>query len=277
MLRTMHIDLHTHTNASDGALSPSELLERAVAQGVTSLSITDHDSVDAYASLSGENAEKINLIPGIELSTSWCGRNIHVLGLNIDPYNHDLANGILAQKAARQHRAEKIASRLRKVGIPDLLGKVLQVAGDSTIGRPHFAEILVAEGAVTNLSQAYKKYLGNGKPGDVRQYWASMSEVVDWIRSAGGTAVLAHPGHYKLTNTKMRALGKDFVASGGQSIEVCNGVQSETLTRKLAQLCDDLKLSASCGSDFHNSNNAWSEVGRFSPLPASCNPIWENW
>lgn len=274
---TMRYDLHTHTTASDGALTPESLIARAIEMNVSCVSITDHDTVDAFTVLSAIEANDITVIPGIELSTTWSGRNIHILGLNVDPENTVLLNGVRLQKQARIERAHKIASRLRSTGISDLLDKAIHRANGATIGRPHFAEILVEEGAAANLKAAFRKYLGNGKPGDVRQYWADMVTVIDWIHAAGGTPALAHPGHYKLTNSKLRKLAKDFVNVGGQAIEVCNGMQSDVLTSKLAVLCNDLGLMASCGSDFHNANNSWSEVGKFSPLPKSCNPVWESW
>ncbi len=273
----MRIDLHTHTIASDGSHTPAELLARAAANNVSCLSITDHDSIVAYASLANSEVAGVTVIPGIEISTTWYGRNIHILGLNIDLHNDELLKGIRQQQHARMDRAGMIASRLEKTGISDLLIKVLYIANGASIGRPHFARLLVDEGVVPNLKQAYRKFLGSGKPGDVRQYWADMTAVIGWIHAAGGTAVLAHPGHYNLTNTKLRQLAGEFAISGGNAIEVSNGMQSEALTRKLADLCDDLDLLASCGSDFHSGGNSWSEIGLYSRLPSTCRPVWENW
>jgi predicted metal-dependent phosphoesterase TrpH len=273
----MRCDLHTHTNASDGSLTPAELLSYAAGKKLACLSITDHDSVAAYDELDCSKIGDLRIIPGIEFSTTWQGQNIHVLGLNINPQDGDLRYGVQQQKKARNDRAEKIAERLRETGIRDLLDKVSQAANGASIGRPHFAQLLVAEGVVANLKQAYRRFLGNGKAGDVRQYWADMATVVSWIRAAGGTAVLAHPGHYRLTHVRTRRLACDFVASGGQAIEVCNGVQSPGLTSKLAMLCEDLELLASCGSDFHANPSNWSDVGRFSALPGTCRPVWDSW
>jgi len=273
----MIFDLHTHSTASDGALAPQELLSRAAENDVAYLSVTDHDTVDAYATLKDSSIAGTTLIPGIELSTTWTSRNIHVVGLNIDPGNSDLAAGIRRQKHARLQRAQEIAARLEKKGVDNSLPKVTQIANGASIGRPHFAQYLVDEGIVKDVRQAFQKYLGNGKIGDVRQFWASMEDVIDWIRAAGGTAVLAHPAHYKLTNTRLRLLTEDFIAAGGQALEVVSGVQTKQLTDKLLNLCDDLQLMASCGSDFHAPGNSWSEVGKFTPLPAGCRPVWESW
>lgn len=273
----MNIDLHTHTNASDGSLSPSDLLLRAVEKNVKIISITDHDTIDAYTRLAGIDQHGISVIPGIEFSTSWTGRNIHVLGLNVDPYCSDLQSGIKVQQQARNDRARKIAERLSRTGIPDLYEKALHIANGATVGRPHFAQLLVNEAVVANTKQAYRKFLGNGKPGDVSQYWADLRSIICWIRAAGGTAVLAHPGHYNLTRTKLRQLGAEFVAAGGQAIEVCNGLQTADLTTRLADLCVSLKLTASCGSDFHHAGLSWSELGLYSGLPGNCTPVWEAW
>jgi predicted metal-dependent phosphoesterase TrpH len=273
----MIFDLHTHSTASDGSLAPQELLIRAAANGVTCLSVTDHDTVDAYAKLDGSSCPGVTVVPGIELSTSWAGRNIHVVGLNIDPNNNDLVNGIRKQKLARLQRAEKIAARLEKKGLDNPLEEVTKLANGANIGRPHFARYLVDKGIVTDFRQAFQKYLGNGKAGDVRQFWSPMEDIIEWILAAGGTAVLAHPAHYKLTNTRLRLLAEDFISAGGQALEIVSGIQTKQLTAKLTRLCDDLQLMASCGSDFHTPGNSWSEVGKFTRLPANCRPVWENW
>ncbi len=273
----MIFDLHTHSTASDGSLAPQELLSRAAANGVTCLSVTDHDTVDAYANLDDSSCPGVTVVPGIELSTNWAGRNIHVVGLNIDPSNSDLVNGIRKQKLARLQRAEKIAARLEKKGMDNPLEEVTKLANGANIGRPHFARYLVDKGIVTDFRQAFQKYLGNGKAGDVRQFWSPMEDIIEWILAAGGTAVLAHPAHYKLTNTRLRLLAEDFISAGGQALEIVSGIQTKQLTAKLTRLCDDLQLMASCGSDFHTPGNSWSEVGKFTRLPANCRPVWENW
>lgn len=275
--RAMHIDLHTHTTASDGTLSPSQLLARARDNNVSHLSVTDHDTVNAYRDFDKTDLQGITLIPGVELSTNWAKRGIHILGLNIDLHNSDLTDGIASQQQARERRAEKIAERLQKAGFGDSMDTVRKLANGGTIGRPHFAQYLVDKGVVADRKQAFRRYLGDGKIGDVRQFWAPMEDVIQWIHAAGGTAVLAHPGHYKLTNVRLNLLTEEFVQAGGQGIEVCNGMQIKTLTDKLSGLCETFKLLASCGSDFHRPGNAWSEVGKFTALPKKCLPVWEHW
>lgn len=272
-----HPDLHTHTNLSDGALSPAELVQRAVSLGVKHLSITDHDTVAAYAGLANLDLKGVTITPGIELSTRWMKTGIHVVGLNIDPHHSTLIRGIEQQQAARFERAHRIASRLQKCGIPDPLPTVKSYAGDASIGRPHFARYLVDHGHCKNFAAAFKKFLGDGKAGDVRHVWPELDEVTAWINEAGGTAVLAHPARYGLTATKLRELVRDFVASGGESIEVVSGSQQPDVTKKLATLANEQGLSASCGSDFHNPVHRWSDLGKFQALPANVVPVWEQW
>jgi predicted metal-dependent phosphoesterase TrpH len=275
-VRTMIFDLHTHTDASDGALSPNELVLLARERQVDCLAITDHDTLGAYEQLDPGVRQSIKLVVGIELSTVWQGHNIHIIGLNVDPDNLTLKEGINAQQGARVSRASQIAQRLVKTGIDDPLPAVRKIAGESVIGRPHFAQHLVDIGHVKNLNAAFRKYLGNGKIGDVKQCWAALPEVVSWIRAAGGTPVLAHPVKYGMTWTKLRALLDDFRDSGGQAIEVVCGSQELSVTRKLADLASIYEFAASCGSDFHQASN-WSSPGKFPPLPDSVTKVWDLW
>lgn len=273
----MNCDLHTHTNASDGALSPNELLELAAENLVDLLAITDHDTLQAYADLDTQQSKSVTIVAGIELSTAWSGRGIHVVGLNIDPENEILQRGVELQQQARQARAREIANRLTRLGIDNPYDAVRVLAGNAGIGRPHFAQHLVTTGVVRDRRTAFTKYLGAGKLGDVKQCWATLDDVISWIRAAGGDAVLAHPNKYKLTSTKLRLLLAEFVDIGGTAIEVVCGRQHESVTRQLADLARDFGLAASCGSDFHDPGNVWSRPGGFPPLPASLRMVWESW
>lgn len=274
----MLADLHTHTTASDGTLAPVELVARAAANGVTHLSITDHDTVAAYAELGGDiEALPLTLVPGIELSSQWRGMGIHVVGLNIDLHSADLQDVIAEQRDVRETRAVRIAARLEKTGIDNPLSAVSHLAGDGTIGRPHFARHLVDIGKVRDIKEAFRKYLGTGKPGDVRNLWPELAEVVGWIRAARGTAVLAHPAHYRMTATRLRALLADFRDAGGEAMEVISGRQDRDVTQRLAGYCRDFSLHASTGSDFHRPGLSWAELGAATPLPESCPPVWELW
>jgi hypothetical protein len=258
-------------------LSPQALLALAASHGVDVLAITDHDTVNAYKQLVVDPDSTVTLIPGIELSTSWLVRSIHIVGLNIDPENSELLGGITRQQQARDERAQTIAGKLTRLGIENPYAAVKALAGDAGIGRPHFAKYLVDIGKVRDVQTAFRKYLGTGKIGDVTQGWASMTEVIDWITAAGGIPVLAHPAKYKFTMTKLRALLADFRDSGGLGVEVVCGRQEPDLTKRLAAIAIDLDLLASTGSDFHHPDHKWSRPGGFPALPDNVTPVWDRW
>lgn len=273
----MVFDLHCHTTASDGALAPRELLARACEQGVTCLAITDHDTVDAYLELTGFGNAGVALCYGIELSASWHGRSVHIVGLNLRPQCEGLRTALESQQQSRRQRAEVIAKRLSQKGIKDALAGATAYAGKGMIGRPHFARFLVASGKVRDEQQAFRRYLGSGKAGDVQSGWPTVGTVTSWIRDSGGTAVLAHPAQYKMTNAKLGNLADEFVQAGGTAVEVVSGKQAPELTRRLAELANAKHLLASSGSDFHRPGQAWSELGRQSALPADVRPVWDTW
>jgi len=270
----MIADLHCHTTASDGALAPRELVQRAIERDVDLLAITDHDTVAAYADLI--DAEfKLRLIHGIELSTQWRGHTIHVVGLGIDIDGVVMQTAVAQQAKARNLRAEKIGARLDKLGFAGALEGAAHLAGTSPIGRPHFAQHLVESGQVKSIAASFKKLLGPGKPGDVKHYWAPLETITGWIIAAGGVPVLAHPGKYRMTNAKLGALVDEFRECGGRSIEVLCGQQSADVTAKLARICNTRDMLASCGSDFHAPGRPWSELGGCGTLPRDCRPVWD--
>ncbi len=273
----MLADLHTHTTASDGTLSPEQLIARAKTAGVTLLSITDHDTIAAYSSPPRHVDNTIQLVPGIEFSSRWRNYGIHILGLNINPDSTALQAAISEQQNARARRAEIIAHKLAKLGFKDTLEGARQIAGDAVLGRPHFARYLVASGQLPSVAKAFKKYLGQGKPCDVRENWPQVERVINWISEAGGTAILAHPAKYKLSNLRLEELVRDFCASGGQGLEVISGQQDETITLRLGKLAVRHGLLASGGSDFHQPGQSWAELGRVAALPKDCTPVWESW
>lgn len=270
----MVFDLHTHSTLSDGSLTPQELLARAVEKGVDVLAITDHDTMDAYQEVPLVN-NGIKLVPGIELSTQWGSTGIHVLGLNVDPGSDAIRTAAQTQSAARLERAGRIGENLEKKGIEDAFNGAKELAGGSYIGRPHFARYIVNTGRANSINAAFKKYMGDGKTGDVKQHWAELPQIIQWIRDANGIAVLAHPLKYKLTRTRLKRLLDDFIEAGGQGMEVVSGQQLPYRTRDLAQLCEQKGLLASCGSDFHTPGNTWAELGAIAPLPSSVTPVWD--
>lgn len=272
----MIVDLHCHTTASDGALSPADLVDRAVQQGVNVLAITDHDTVDGLLQLPAAPAD-IEMVSGVELSCTWGKRLIHVVGLNIQIDSEPLITGLRQQQQSRQLRAELIAEKLEKYGFSGAYDYVSALAGGGQIGRPHFARFLVEKGYVANEKQAFKKFLGAGKPGDIKTTWPSMATAVEWICASGGVAVLAHPHHYKLTTTKLYALTTDFRAAGGRAVEVISGQQPRDRTQYLLQLVERFDMLASIGSDFHRPGQAWNELGQMGELPGRCRPVWSAW
>ncbi len=275
----MKVDLHTHTNQSDGSLSPAALLQLASDQRLQLFSITDHDTLAAYQDIDSAQFDAMSIVPGIELSTQWQRHNIHIVGLNIDITEPALLDGVNRQKAARETRAGKIAERLQKrlQLDPEMLSEVRVLAGNNQIGRPHFARYLCEHGVVDSFEDAFKKYLGPGKVGDIKEDWAGLDETVDWIRQSGGDAVLAHPLKYKLTRTKLLTLIDAFQQAGGKAIEVINGQQKPDETDFLAKVSVARNLFASCGSDFHTPDHRWNAIGSQASLPAACVPVWDNW
>ncbi|MDX1559877.1 MAG: PHP domain-containing protein [Marinobacter sp.] len=273
----MCIDLHCHSTASDGALSPAALVERAAGRGVTHLALTDHDTIAGLAEAeTAAQAQGIVLIPGVELSCLWKSRTIHIVGLDFDPESDGFRKALEQQNDNRWARARMIAERLAKLGVADLLGRASEAAGGDVPGRPHFAKVLTEDGVVRNTAQAFKRYLGNGKSGDVKAFWPELPEVVRWITEAGGVAVLAHPRKYQLTATKLRELTADFRRAGGQAIEVSTSGQSSGDLGFLAELCRKEKLLASQGSDFHFPGAPWCELGRIMKMPDGLEPVWHS-
>ena len=270
-------DLHTHSHCSDGQLSPEELVTLAIDKGVDVLALTDHDTLSGIRQARVHAGDRLELIAGIELSALWQGRNIHIVGLQVDIDSTILQEAVNQQCLARQQRAQRIAERLHKAGIVGALEGAEHYAQGESVGRPHFAQYLVDAGYVTSFAQAFKRYLGTGKIGDVKQQWPSIETVVDWIKSSGGTAVLAHPDKYDLTRTKLYTLLQLFVEAGGEALEVVSGYQDVAVSHKMAQAAQDFSLFASCGSDFHSPDNPWQSLGGMSPLPSGCLPIWDRW
>lgn len=269
----MIIDLHTHTSASDGALSPQALIDAACAAGVGLLSITDHDVAGAYAGLSVP--PNLTLVPGIEFSTAHAHTGIHIVGLGVAFEHPGMRDALASQGQARQQRALLIAERLARRGIAGAYAGAARHAGDGAIGRPHFAAWLVETRAATSLDQAFRKYLG--RESGFIDGWASMPDIVAAIRAGGGTAVLAHPAKYRLTRARLERLVAAFAEAGGGAIEVISGMQRPDITKELAALARRFGLAASIGSDFHQPGQSWAALGRLPPLPAECLPVWADW
>ncbi|MCW8334361.1 RNase RNM [Vibrio paucivorans] len=275
----MRIDLHSHTTASDGRLSPSELIDRALSFDIEVLAITDHDTVDALPiahQYIDDNELPIKLINGIEFSTVWQNKDIHIVGLNIDPKSKALSELIEQQKEHRHSRAELIAHRLQKATREGVLEEVKLIAGDAPITRAHFAKWLVDNGYAKTMQQVFKKYLTRNNPGYVPPNWCSMADAANAIHSAGGQAVLAHPGRYDLTAKWVKRLLAAFVEAGGDGMEVAQPQQAQQERRNLSDYAIQYKLLASQGSDFHYPS-PWMELGRNLWLPSGVEPVWKDW
>ena len=272
-------DLHSHTKYSDGSLSAQALIALAIERGITHLAITDHDTVQAHLQLTENNnsyaTEKINIIKGIELSSQWNNMGVHIVGLNIDIHSAAITVAVKHQTQLRIERVKTIAKKLLQRGFPDITQGAMILAGDGQVGRPHIAQHMVDEGLVSSVGQAFNKYLGAGKVGDISSVWPDLECVVEWINAAGGLAVLAHPSRYKMTRTKRRRLMADFSDAGGQAIEVCAGNQVPGVAEEMAAVCDEFGFHASVGSDFHNPDYKWVKLGQYPSLPKACRPVWE--
>ena len=269
-------DLHCHSTASDGSLTPTELVQRAHQHGVTSMALTDHDTTAGLteAQLCAD-ATGIKLIAGIELSTNWQDKCFHIVGLGIDPTYAPLAEATSNLQITRLERAEKIALKLEKKRIPGALEAVKNAAGDGMITRTHFADFLLSQNHVSTQQEAFDRYLAKGKPAYVPTSWAELELAVKWITGSGGVAVLAHPLRYKLTANWMKRLLTAFKDAGGQGIEVITSRINADEIRLVTDYATRFELAGSMGSDFHNAVNQWVELGRLAPLPNKIKPVWE--
>lgn len=273
----MLTDLHTHTTASDGSLAPADLLEHARAAGIAVLAITDHDTTNAYTNLDSATCSGLDVVHGVEFSTVWQRRGIHVVGLNVRIDSDAMVSACASQMRARDERAHIIAAGLHKRGIADAYDGAAALADGDNIGRPHFARYLVSIGAVATPAQAFKKFLGGKHHAAGLEQWASLEQVIDWIRGAGGNAVLAHPAKYGLTRSRLNALTRAFRDLGGEAIEVISGSQHADVTTLLSRVAESHGLAASLGSDFHQPGLPWAALGRIAPLPEQLQPVWDLW
>ncbi|MCG8016360.1 MAG: PHP domain-containing protein [Candidatus Thiodiazotropha sp. 'RUGA'] len=271
-------DLHSHSTASDGTLSPRALVQRAAEAGVEVLALTDHDTTAGIDEAS-EAAQSCGLllIPGVEVSVSWNRQTVHLVGLNLDPHDSQLNAGLQKLRDFREWRAEEIGRRLDKAGISGAYEGASSLAKGNLVSRTHFARFLVQSGIVEDERKVFKRFLVSGKPGHVPGEWASLEEAVGWIHAAGGQAVIAHPARYRMTRSKLRQLLKQFVALQGDGLEVVSGSHSRDDYVNMAKHAKDFDLMASAGSDFHCPENPWIELGRLPRLPEGCKPVWQRW
>ncbi len=270
------VDLHAHSHCSDGALSPAQLVERAAGAGVRLLALTDHDTIEGLGEArTAALVHGIELVDGVEISAAWRAQTIHVLGLWIDAGDAALRAQLELQVQRRQRRLEDICARLNKVRLPGelLLQAVQRRRGVPT--RTHLAAAMVEAGLVKSPQDAFHRYLGHGKPGYRSAPWPALGEVVDWIRAAGGQAVLAHPMRYRVSSGARRQLIADFAGHGGAALEVITGNASGQPVDTVADLAAKHALAGTVGSDFHDPNLPWNPLGRLAKLPARVRPLWD--
>jgi predicted metal-dependent phosphoesterase TrpH len=274
---SIQYDLHTHSTASDGTLRPAELVQAAAAAGIDVMALTDHDTLaglDEAAQMAG--ALGLRLISGVEISVTWQGAAVHILGLNVNPECELLQQGLVGLREYRHWRAEEIGRRLDKKGIGGAFEAASALSTGKLVSRTHFARFLVAEGYARDVREVFRKYLVQGKPGHVPGKWAALENAIDWILQAQGTAVIAHPARYNMTRSKLRKLIAAFKEAGGQGLEVVSGSHSKDEYLTMARHAKDFGLLSSAGSDFHDPKTPWIALGRLPPLPVGCDPVWRN-
>lgn len=275
---SLRVDLHTHTTASDGALSPAELYALQREAGNDLFAITDHDTLDGYDSLAASLADDgPRLVPGIEFSTVWRKREIHIVGLGFDPADDSIRALVAAQYHRRIDRARRIGERFDYLGIKGAYEGAMALADGGIPGRPHFARFLINGGRVGDMDTAFRRYLADGKPAACRTDWPGVEEVAGCVKQGGGVAVLAHPAAYELTRTKLRELLADFSAAGGGAIEVAVPGVNPDQQAHFARLGCEFGLKGSAGSDFHDPGQFWRHPGRVPALPEGIDPVWQYW
>ena len=275
----MNVDLHCHSTASDGLLRPEELVARAAANGVQMLALTDHDDVSGLAGARAEAKSRgMRFVDGVEISVTWEGGTVHIVGLRIDPQHPVLKSGLESIRQGRARRAERIGDSLASAGVPDSLeGAKAYARNPGLISRSHFARHLVKAGRAPDVKSVFHHYLVKGKPGFVHHEWTSLQNAVSWIGASGGIAVIAHPGRYKFSKSVMREFVSQFRDCGGAGIEVVTGSHSPEQYVEFAQLSREFGLLASRGSDYHGKGESRADLGELPHLSDSLRPVWHDW
>ena len=272
-------DLHSHTTASDGQLTPEQLVHRAVEMNIHTLAVTDHDTTAGVAPALAEIARAglpLRLVSGVEISTLWENHEIHIVGLGVDIAHPALVALLEEQSERRNLRARLIAERLEKARIPGALEGAQRYANGGSLTRGHFARFLVETGRATNFVNVFKHYLARGKIGYVPPQWCTIEQAIDVIHHSGGQAVVAHPGRYNLSAKWLKRLLAQFAAAGGDAMEVAQCQQAPDERTTLAGYARQFGLLASQGSDFHQPC-PWIELGRKLWLPEGVTPVWQRW
>lgn len=276
-MKPLNADLHCHSTVSDGLLSPAELARRAKANGVELWALTDHDEIGGLAEARAEAAAiGLAFVNGVEISVSWGDdQTVHIVGLGFDADYAPLVAGLATVRGGRDSRAARMAAELDKVGIHGAYEGALKYAGNpALISRSHFARYIVELGHAKDVKSVFDWWLAKGKPGYVVHPWAILADALGWIHGAGGVAVIAHPGRYRLTKAQLRELFVAFKALNGQGIEVLSGSHGDEETREYARVAREFGFLASRASDFHGPGESWMDIGRLPPLPEDLTPVW---
>jgi predicted metal-dependent phosphoesterase TrpH len=273
----LNADLHCHSVVSDGTLSPEALAERARRNGVELWALTDHDEIGGqHRAAAAAAAQSMAYLTGTEISVTFAGQTVHIVGLGFDPDNEALRSGLARTRGGRAERAREMADGLAQVGIHGAFEGALPFVGNpDLISRTHFARFLVESGVCQDTNEVFRRFLTEGKPGFVPHRWASLSQAVQWITGAGGVAVIAHPARYKFTPNEEYALFTEFKAHGGRAVEVVTGSHSAQEYVKYADTAREFGLAASRGSDFHSPDESHTDLGTLPYLPGQLTPVWE--
>ncbi len=277
MSSILNADLHCHSVVSDGTLTPEQLAARASANGVELWALTDHDEIGGQQrALAAARANGMKYLTGTEISVTFAGETVHIVGLGFDADDPRVAQGLQRTRGGRGERALEMADGLAKVGIQGAYEGALKFVGNpELISRTHFARFLVESGVCQDTHEVFRKYLTEGKPGFVPHRWASLADAVHWITQAGGMAVIAHPGRYNFTANEEYALFAEFKAHGGRAVEVVTGSHTAAEYVEYAGMAREFDLAASRGSDFHSPDESRIDLGTLPPLPGELTPVWE--
>lgn len=277
MNTALNADLHCHSVVSDGTLTPEDLAQRAKQNGVALWALTDHDEVGGQSrAAAAAAAVGLDYLSGVEISVSFVGKTVHIVGLGIDPDEQQLCLGLQRTRGGRAQRAREMSEGLARVGIHGAFEGALTYAGNhDLISRTHFARFLVETGVCKDTYEVFRKYLTEGKPGFVEHRWATLKEAVSWITQSGGMAVIAHPARYGFSANEEFALFTEFKNLGGQGVEVVTGSHSAADAVEYASVALEFDLAASRGSDFHSPQESRTELGSLPPLPDNLTPVWD--
>jgi predicted metal-dependent phosphoesterase TrpH len=275
----LKVDLHCHSSVSDGVLAPAAVAAYARKGGVDVWALTDHDEIKGVKAARDAAADLgMRFVPGVEISVTWGGETVHVVGLQVNEDEPALVQGLAATRNGRDARGREIAAQLERAGIRGAYEGALKYVGNpDLLSRTHFARYLVEIGACNSTSEVFRKYLTEGKPGYVPHRWASLAEAVGWIRKAGGIPVIAHPGRYRFTPLAEGALFDEFKQLGGNAIEVVTGSHTPDQYETYAEAARRYGFLASRGTDFHAPGEARVEFDKLPPLPSNVTPVWHDW